>query len=253
MSPETSLETIGELRRGLLAEWGKAWSVRVPTLWLLGTVLICVVTAASLANDFVHGIAVGERPSGALMPVLDALGPTVGFAQIAVAAYAIALVTPEYASRSIGPTLAAQPRRWVVVAAKAATAVLTAGALGAVLGPLIDVAIVAVLGDARGAPYPLAAASVGTAVVFGGAALTGVGLAFLTRSAVGALCLGFVLLVVTLAAPASIGRWLPGPAGAGWLDGLSVGHGYAGGLLVLVAWCSALVLAAAWCVHRHDA
>ncbi|MCW2549714.1 MAG: hypothetical protein JWN96_4174 [Mycobacterium sp.] len=248
MLRETAREVGGNLR----AEWGKAWSVRAPAAWLGCVVAICGITAASLANDFVHGISTGEVPKGARMPMIDALGPAVSFAQIAVAAYAIHLVTPEYASRSIDATFLAQPRRWVVVVTKAAVGACTVLLLGIALGLMCRRGIELVLGGSLGDSVSGVAAAAGVGGVFFAAAGMGVALAFLLRSAVGALCVSVLLLVVTLATPQSVGRWLPGPAGAAWVDDLAVGSTHPDDLGVLMGWTFALLGIAIWSVRRRD-
>jgi ABC-2 type transport system permease protein len=201
----------------------------------------------------VHGIATGEEPLSARLPVIDALGSAVTFAQVAVIGFGIHLVTPEYASGSIGPTFMAQPRRWVVVVAKALAAAVCAGVLGLVTGALTARGIELVLGHAVGPRTGLVAAGFATAAVFACAAVVGVALAFLLRSAVGALCAGFVLLVVTVAAPDSVSGWLPGPAQASLLADLAAGHMRLSGIAVLLAWTAGLLVAAVWSVRRRDA
>jgi ABC-2 type transport system permease protein len=248
-----SADRVTELRSNLRAEWGKVWSVRGPSLWLVGALLMCLVTAWSLANDFVHSISTGEQPPGAQLPVIDALGPAVTFAQVAVVGFAMHLVTPEYASGSIGPTFLSQPRRWVVVAAKALTAAGVAAVVGLAVGALTAWGIELVLGDALGARIGLAPAGVGTAVVFGCAAIVGVGLAFVLRSAVGALSTGFLLLIVTLAAPGPVDHWLPGPAQASWLTDLTSSEVSARPIAVLLAWTSVVLVTSVWLARRRDA
>lgn len=245
-------EPLRELTAVVRAEWGKVWSVPTAVLWLGAATAIALVTAMTLANDVVHAVSTGELPPGSVVPVTDVLGPVVSFAQIAVAGFALHLVTPEYAAGSIGQTFLATPRRWVVVTAKTLVAAAVAATLGAVLGPVSALVADTVLGDHAGAPVSSVEAAAGTAGVFVAAAVIAVGLGFLCRSAVGALSAAFVLLVVTLAAPATSGRWLPGPAGAAFVDG-SADLTRPLALAVLVAWSSATFGAAVWTVVRRDA
>lgn len=251
--PIRLVDLFDELRSNLRAEWGKVWSVWGPCLWLIGIVVICLVTASSLANDFVHSISTGEQRPDARMPVIDALGPAVTFAQVAVVGFAMHLVTPEYASGSIGPTFLSQPRRWVVVAAKALIGAGLAAVIGLAVGALTARGVELVLGDSLGARIGTGSAALGTAVAFGCAAIIGVGLAFLLRSAVGALSTGFFLLVVTLAAPDPVAGWLPGPAQASWLTNLASSQVSAGPIGVLLLWTTGVALAAVWLVRRRDA
>jgi hypothetical protein len=245
-------EAFRELSAVVRAEWGKVWSVPSAALWLGAAVAIALVTAMTLANDVVHAVSTGELPPGSQVPVTDVLGPVVSFAQIAVAGFALHLVTPEYAAGSIGPVFLGTPRRWVVVVAKTLVAAAVAATLGAVLGPASAVLAETVLGDHSGAPVSPAEAAAGTAGVFTAAAMIAVGLGFLCRSAVGALSAAFVLLVVTLAAPDAAGRWLPGPAGAAFVDGAAdLSRPLA--LAVLAAWSAVILGIAVWTVARRDA
>jgi len=248
-----SAEQLAEVRYNLRAEWGKTWSVRVPALWLTMTIVLVAVTASSLANDAAHAVSIGELPAGIRVPVIDAFGPAVAFAQLTIAAFAIHLVTPEYASGSMDTTFAAQPRRWVVVGSKAVIASGSGLALGLVLGPVTVAGVEFVLGGLRGDSVTASAAAVGMAAVFAVAAVVGVSLAFLVRSAVVALSLSFLLLVVTLAAPERVGEWLPGQAGATWVEGLAAGRSSWGALAVLGLWAVGLLAIAAWLVRRRDA
>jgi hypothetical protein len=246
------VEAFRELSAVVRAEWGKVWSVPSAALWLGIAVAIALVTAMTLANDVVHAVSTGELPPSSRVPVTDVLGPVVSFAQIAVAGFALHLVTPEYAAGSIGPVFLATPRRWVVVIAKTVVAGAVAATLGAVLGPVSAVLAETVLAGHAGAPVSPAEAAAGTAGVFAAAAVIAVGLGFLCRSAVGALSAAFVLLVVTLAAPDAAGRWLPGPAGAAFVDGAAdLSRPLA--LAVLAAWSAATLDAAVWTVARRDA
>jgi hypothetical protein len=246
-------DVLDQFGGSLRAEWGKAWSVRVPTYWLVATVTAALLTAASLANDFVLSLAQGELPAGSRLAVVDVLAPALGVAQLLAAAYAIHLVTPEYASRSIVSTFIAEPRRWVVLMAKATTAVATCSVLGAALGPVLVREIELIGGGSTGARPSLLAASTASALVLMCAAAVGLALAFLMRSAVAALCVSLLLLVATLFAPEAIGHLLPGPAARSLVEDLAAGTVEAGPLVVLVVWTSALLCAAAWLVDRRDA
>src|SRR3978361_635206 len=104
------------------SEWGKTWSVRAPWACLLATAALVLVTATSLANDFVHGVGTGEHPPGAVMPLADAVGPALQFGQLVFATFALQLITAEYSTGSISATLRAQPRRHLVVLSKATIA-----------------------------------------------------------------------------------------------------------------------------------
>lgn len=237
----------------LSAEWGKAWSVWVPALWLTCAAVVCAVTATTLANDFLHSVTTGELPPEARMPLTDALGPALAVAQVAIAVFGIHLVTPEFTSRSILVTYAAQPRRHVVLLAKALVGVVGAGLLGAAIGPLVSLGSSLLLAGHEAGRLSMAAASVATSVVFAVSAVVGVALGTLTRSAVVSLCLALALLVATLALPEDLGDAFPGVAASEWLGGLADGGGWLRPLGVLLAWATALVMASVAVDSRRDA
>lgn len=243
--------TLTGLRAGLHAEWGKTWSVWVPGLSLAAAVLIALVTASSLAFDLLHATAEGELPAGVRLPVVDVVGPALGFAQVAVAVFGLYLVTPEYAHGSLVPTFVAEPRRWPTVLAKCGVAVGVGAVVGAATG-LGTALLVGVLLGSTGLPVPLWSMVSGAAVVFAVAAVLGVALGFVTRSGVGALVLAVLLLVVSLAAPAVVAAWLPGPAGAELVEGLARGDRPVVPAVVLVCWAAGGAACAIRLVQRRD-
>jgi|GEM_PF-3952322 len=234
------------------SEWGKAWSVRAPAACLAGAVLLAVGTAFTLANDQVRAMQTGELPVGTLIPVPEILASAVVFAQMVVVLAALQLVTPEYASGQIATTFLSHPRRWVVVLTKAAVAGVLGGLTGLLTGPLGIAATELALGDAPRASVPAPEAAVVTAGVFACSAMIAVGLGFLTRSGVAALSAAFVLLVLTLAAPAATGQVFPGVAGSALVSGTGDPYARWTALLVLLAWVAAIVGAAMVSVERRD-
>lgn len=245
------------MRRDLTAsarsELGKLLSVGAPAVWVVAALLTGLVTATTLANDFVHSTTTGLLPAGARMPVIEAFGPAMSATALVMAAFGIQLVSPEYASGSIVSTLLAQPRRRVVLGSKVLVAGAVAVPAAVVLGPAAAAGVRFVLGDAAGEPIAPAGAVLGPGVVLVFAAVLGVALVFLLRSAVAALCTAFLLLVVTLAAPDGAGRWLPGPAAARWLEDLAAGRSPVVPLAVLVVWGAVAVGLAGWVLGRRDA
>jgi ABC-2 type transport system permease protein len=228
-------------------------TVWAPGLWVLTAGLAGFLTATTLANDFVHSTTAGLLPAGARLPVIDALGPAAAATALVVAALGIQLVSPEYASGAIVATLLAQPRRWIVLAAKLLVAGAGALAVAVALAPTAVAGIRFLVGDALTAPIGPGRAVAGLGLVLVQAAVLGVALMFLLRSAVGALGASFLLLVVALAAPEPVGRWLPGPAAARWLDDLAAGRSPVAAGAVLVAWSVLAVGLAGWVLRRRDA
>lgn len=240
--------------RTVSAEWGKTWSVRAPWACLLAAAALVLVTATSLANDFVHGLGTGERPPGATMPLADAVGPAMQFGQLVFATFALQLITAEYSTGSISATLRAQPRRHLVVLSKAAIAAACGLVVGALLGALSDWTSRLVLGDLAatgGQPLVEVAARSGSLLAL--VAVLVVGLGAVLRSAVGTLAAATVVLLATLALPSSSGRWAPGQAGATWLSGASDPYPAVVGLLVVTVWAAAVLVAALLLVERRDA
>ncbi|MDR0960388.1 MAG: hypothetical protein LBM23_08595 [Propionibacteriaceae bacterium] len=235
------------------AEWGKAWGVRAPLLWLLAAVVAALFTATTLANDFAHAVSTGELAPVSTMPTVDAFGPGLTVAQILIVVFAIHLVTPEYSSGSIAPAYLAQPRRSIVVAAKAIVASLTALITGLALGPLTVLASHLMIGDALGDPLSLGQAAIRAAGALAPAAVIGVALGFLTRSAVASLATALVLLGLTIMAPGDHGLYLPGFASMTFLTGGPGTYGHAIGFLILTGWALGLLVLAAVVTQRRDA
>lgn len=245
---------LADLRPALAAEWGKAWSVRVPMLCLLAAVLVILGTAGTLASDFAYSVNEGQVPPGSRMLAVDALGPGIGFGQIVLAAFALQLVTTEYGHRTIVPTLLAQPRSSTVIMAKFLIATVVGAVVGLVVGGVGVPLVETLLGSDKitgSLSMPLSALRAGAVLAVAGGIATSIG--FLVRSATGALAATFVLLVVTLTLPDRLGDWLPGLAGAHLLQGDGDAYPPAVGLLLLIVWDLALLLAAVWTTRRRDA
>lgn len=240
--------------RTLRSEWGKTWSLRAPWICLVATAVLVAVTASSLANDFVYGIGIAERPASARMALMDAVGPALNLGQVAFAAFAMQLVTAEYASGAIRSTLLAQPRRVTLVVAKAAVAGVCGLVVGAGSGVLAAWASRLLLAEhlATGAEsFLLVALRSGALMATVGILVVAIGA--LLRSAVGTLAAASVMLIGTLVVPTALGRWLPGQAGASFLSG--AGEPYPGvvGLLVVTAWAVLLLGLGVAVVVRRDA
>jgi ABC-2 type transport system permease protein len=201
------------------SEWGKAWSVRSPALCLLGAALLTVVTALSLANDFVHGIRIGERAVEARMPIDQAVGPAVIFGATAFLAFAMLPITAEYLTGSVRSTFLGQPRRRVVLAAKTAVVAGCGLVFGVVTGAAAEAGCRLVLGvhtapDGSPGSLPL---KVGVLLALD--AVLVAGLATLLRSSVGTLATGVTLTAVALALPAHLSAWTPAGAALRLLSG----------------------------------
>ena len=120
--------------RALSAEWAKIRTLPGTGWLLLGTVAVTVAVSAATSATQSCTSSAACHPD---ITQLSLTGTDVG--QAVVAVVAVLAVTGEYATGMIGTTLAAVPRRSVMLAAKAVvvtTLALTAGIL-AVLGSLL--------------------------------------------------------------------------------------------------------------------
>jgi ABC-2 type transport system permease protein len=131
--PARGASTRAGLAGALRAEWTKLRTV-AGTAWMLA--FACVLTIAVGA-----GTAAATRCGAAARCVID---PTrvsltgIEAGQAVVAVLAVLVISGEYSSGMIRTTLIAMPRRWTVLAAKAAvlTALVLAAAVVAVAGSL---------------------------------------------------------------------------------------------------------------------
>jgi ABC-2 type transport system permease protein len=121
------------MRQALRAEWTKLRTVAGTGWLLLVTIALTVALSAAAA-------AAAKCPSGGCnqdTTKLSLIGIDLG--QAVVAILAVLVISGEYGTGMIRTTLAAMPRRWAVLAAKAAilSAVALAAATIAVLGSLL--------------------------------------------------------------------------------------------------------------------
>ena len=220
-------DTGGGLRGLLTGEWIKLRSLR--STWLtLGIALVVMVLLGWLFTGTAESGGPGGDGGGP--PELRTAGPIglslAGYrlAQLAIGVVGVLLVTGEYASGTIRTTFAAVPRRWPVLAGKAAvfaSVVFLASAVTAVVAFLVGQAASgdagAALSDA-GVPRVL----LGTALYLTAIGLLGMALGWLVRSTAGAVSalfgLVFLLPILAQLLPSSWGpdvvRWLPGEAGS---------------------------------------
>ncbi len=209
--------------RVLDAEWTKLRTVRSTVWTLVALVVVSVGITAMIsglaAADLASGDAGGESPASFV---------TYGvmFGQVAAAVLGVLVATSEYSSGMIRTTLAAAPRRWSVVAAKA----LVLGTVLLVLGTVTTVASYAAGNfflTQEGIGLSLDDPGVLRALAGGGLYLTMLGLfgfamGLLLRHTAAAvtvvLALIFVVGNVVMLIPGTLGEWLtklmPGNAGS---------------------------------------
>lgn len=186
MSAATALARTGR------AEWSRIWTVR--SSWVFA-----VVTAAAVIGlGTLIGADTADDPSG---PPADATAwdggrLTAMFALFGVLAWSVVTATADHGTGGIVPTLQWTPRRGLLLAARAGVIVMTMTLLGVLLVGLACVVVWTFLPD-LGLPLGAGARTLGgLALMFGCAALLGVGLGLLMRSAAGGLVTVIALVLV---------------------------------------------------------
>jgi ABC-2 type transport system permease protein len=258
------------VRRALHAEWTKLRTVSGPAWLLLG--LAALTIAVSAAAD-----AATHCPPNLTCPVdttrLSLTG--IQFGQAVVAILAVLMVSGEYSSGMMRVTLAAMPRRHVVLAAKAVllvALVLAAGAV-AVLGSVLAGHLILPghgFTAARGfhpvwlSYGPVLRAASGSVLYLGLIALLSLGVAVIIRDS--AVSIGAVLALLYLSPVVAsfignehwqhrIERWTPTVAGLTIQDttGLrSLAITPWAGLGVLAIWAAAAMLAGGLVFRYRD-
>ncbi|MEU6793585.1 ABC transporter permease subunit [Nonomuraea wenchangensis] len=254
----------------LAAEWLKVRSVRSTYVILgmsLGAILVGLALALMAAGMY-DSAPVDKRPDARIADLEEVL---VIVPQLCLGILGALAVTSEYATGLIRTSLAVVPRRWPVLAAKAATV----GTVGLIIGPIAVFGTYAVsravLGDRFSGAYadpfvdrlPILAALSLTVPVF---ALLGLGLGALLRSTAGSIA---VIVGLVYVIPMIIGNipepWSErlGSVMIGALPRQITGDGNTssvfGSLLspataitVLLAYAVLPLLAATWAIRRRD-
>jgi ABC-2 type transport system permease protein len=254
--------------RGVVrAEWAKLTGLRSTWLTLTLVVLFTVGVAAAVGHGVAGAVEGGDPPPSTADAVATAFLP-LDFAVLVVAVVGVLQVTGEYPG-PIRATLAAVPRRWPVVAAKAvALAALTAPVMAlTALGAFL--ACQAFLGDdgASLADDGVARAVAGAAVCPVLMGLSGLGVGTLVRHTAGAITtlVAMLFVVPLLLGPALPGdreddvlRFVPTIAGQAMYGVDGSGAPFetltpGGSALVLLAWTAALLAAGVVALVRRDA
>lgn len=243
------MSTLTSLGRTTAAELAKVFSLKA--WWLLGLIMVAYVgmTAAGLAfflsdaGALLAGAAGGGAPTPELDPVVIAnlvYSSVTAVGLVIPLLFGALIVTTEYRHGTLTPTVLAQPRRGIVLTAKAIVAALM-GALYGVLGLIGSVGlgapVLAALGEetALGEPEVIGVL-LRTLVATALWSLLGLGLGALLTSQIAAIVIvlaftQFVEPILRLVASvwewsAALGRFLPGSAtdalvGAGILSSLN--------------------------------
>jgi len=248
----------------LSSEWIKLRSVR-SNGW---TVLIAAVVTIGITAIVAHSFAAapGPPPGRPMTPLTESFLGYAEYTVIPVSVLSVLAFTSEYSTGLIRTTVTAVPRRWVVLAAKAAVTGTAALAIGEVLAFALFFLTQAILSGAhRG--MSLASPGAPTAVLAAGfllcvCVLVGLGLGAIIRHTAGAIAatIGVIYLVavVCLILPSPwnvrIGRFTL-PFAAYQVVGR---HPQAGlfspgvSLLVLIAWPAAILVTAGVLLSRRD-
>ncbi|MFI6385991.1 ABC transporter permease [Nonomuraea sp. NPDC050540] len=258
------------MRRAISAEWVKLWSVRSTWWCLMGAAAMMVLASVTVAA------ALGSHNGQPRTERLAATEPVVSaaiFAQFAMVALAMLVVTSEYSSGGIRVALQATPVRGRLLAAKALVVApvmfvtgVVSGAVGAVLTYVLlrmepfGVPVTLAAGETAGDLVRLGAfcALVGVLTVGAGAALRS---AAGTLTVVFLLMMGLPLLIMMTGAPALIdaSMRLPMFAGLAFMESVENMTGgpmpYAPGegLAWLLVWTAAALAAGYVVLRRRDA
>jgi ABC-2 type transport system permease protein len=259
------------LRDALHAEWTKLRTVSGPG-WLLLAVVVLTVSVSTAAVGATHCPASMQCPVDTTRLSLTGIQ----FGQAIVAILAVLAICNEYSTGMIRVTLAAMPRRWTVLTAKAAITaglVLAAGAV-AVLGSVLAGRLILPghgFTAARGFHAislgygPTLRAAGGSALYLALIALLSLGIAAIMRDS--AVSIGAVLavlyvfpIVVAFVGNAQwqhrLERWTPTSAGLTIQDTTGL-HSLAispwDGLGVLAIWAGAALLAGGLALRLRDA
>jgi ABC-2 type transport system permease protein len=241
----------------LLSEWTKLCTVR-STLWTVAA--LAVVTPA---------VAVFVGLTGSLQPDDTVLGGSLTgatVAQLVAAVLGVLVVAPEFGSGLIRTTLAASPRRWTVLGAKAAlvaTVVFVVALAGSTLAYVIGDALLAGDGYPQGDPLPALPGVAASVAVVG---VLGLALGVILRSAAGAIgAAAGVMLVPPLLGPlfGDWQAWVVGGMPAAALQKLAQSSDAAAGaagslggwpsLLLVGGYTAAMLAAAGWLLRTRDA
>ncbi|MGK5533395.1 ABC transporter permease [Streptomyces sp. URMC 129] len=250
--------------RVLLSEWTKIRSVR-STLWTLATALVVTAALGTLISLLVR--TTYEDLSRADRLTFDPTATSfagIALGQLAMIAYGVLVVSGEYSTGMIRASLAAVPRRGVLMTAKVAVATALALPVGLATGFLTFFLGQAALGGHRtdlGEPGVLRAVS-GAGLYLGLIALFAMGVAWALRSPMlsfGVLMPFFFLISSILAnvsATEKIGDYLPDQAGSRIMRVVDDGerpYGPWGGLTIMLVWIAAALLAGFLVLRKRDA
>jgi len=243
------------LARTCAAEWTRLWTVRTTWLFLAAGALVMIGIAATA------GSSAASDPDAAGEAAWVAAEFTTLPGQFAFLALALTLVTSDYATGGILPTLQWTTRRSVLFLARTVVAVTVATSTAVLLA--LAAVLTALVASRSTLALPLDGADVLATValvVAGGSALA-VGLGFLLRSTAGVVVAVFLLmLVLPIMLPSlpidwgdEIAQRLPGTGAVNLLLGGIDGMSTASSVAVLTVWAGTALLLGWLRLVRTDA
>jgi ABC-2 type transport system permease protein len=253
--------------RLMAAEWTKLRTLR-SSGWTLGAMVVASIGLAILiAASDAHGYStLSAAEKAGWDPTNESLAGTI-FGQLAIAVFGVLAITGEYASGTIRSSIAAEPRRTPLLAAKAVVyggVALVAGELISLLAFFIGQPIIA-----RHAPHAtIGQPGVARAVLFAGVylaliCLISLGIATLVRHTAGAITAVVALLLVlpplSAALPGSlqnsVGKFLPMQIGGNSMGAVvRVPHALSPlvGAATLTLYAVVALVIAGWALARRD-
>ena len=253
--PRDEPSAVRVLSRTVAAEWTRLWTVRTTWLFLAAGAVVMVGIAAAAGSSAV------SDPSADGDAAWVAAEFTTLPGQFAFLALALTLVTSDYATGGILPTLQWTTRRTVLLLARSVVAVSVA-TTAAVL--LAMAAVLTALTLSRGTlelPADGAGVLATVALVVGAGASLAVGLGFLIRSTAGVLVTVFlVMLILPIMLPNlplewgdDVARRLPGTGAVYLLVGEVDDMTTTSSVTVLLGWAGAALLLGWLRLVRTDA
>ena len=249
----------------LASEWTKTRSVRSNYWTLLIAAAVTIGATALVAHTFASSPATPR--GGPISPLSESFLGYAEYTVIPVSILCVLAFTSEYASGLIATTFTAVPRRWAVLAAKAAvagTAALVVGELLALATFLLTQAILSGHHGGLSLSRPgVAGAVLAAGFVLSACALTGLALGAIIRHTAGAIAatVGVIYLLAALCLflpspwKERIGRFTL-PFAASQVVALhpqAALFSPAWSLLVLIGWPAIALLAAAAVITRRPA
>lgn len=255
---------MAETGRVLRSEWTKISSVR-STVWTLAAALLVTAALGTLISALTDHTYddLSRRERLTFDPTLTSFAG-IALGQLAMIAFGILTVSTEYSTGMIRASLAAVPRRGVLMAAKLTVATALALLVGMATSFLTFALGQAALGEHRtdlGQPGVLRAVF-GAGLYLGLIALFAMALTWVLRSPMlsfGVLIPFFFMIsgiLANVSATERVGDWLPDQAGSRIMAVVDDGerpYGPWTGLLVMLLWIAAALLAGRSALRKRDA